>query len=209
MDPIFLIIQIAILLIAVIIHEVSHGYMANYLGDPTAKYAGRLTLNPIKHLDIWGSFLIPLSLLIVGSPFLFGYAKPVPYNPYNLKNKKWGPALVAIAGPTSNLIIALVFGLTLRILPINNSPYIQNLVLVFAYIVFINLLLAVFNLIPIPPLDGSKVLFALLPYKYQRISFEMERYGIILVLFFVFFLFRYILPIIGWLFGLIVGSSIL
>ena len=209
MDPIILIIQLAILLMSVVIHEVSHGLMANHLGDPTAKYAGRLTLNPIKHLDLWGSFIIPLSLLIIGSPILFGYAKPVPYNPYNLKNKKWGPAIVATAGPGSNLIIALIFGLSLRFMAFGNSVYMQNLVQIFAYIVLLNLLLAVFNLVPIPPLDGSKILFALLPYKYQQLSFQMERYGLILVLFFIFFLFRYISPVIFWLFKIIVGSSLL
>ena len=208
MDPIILIIQIAILLMSVVIHEVSHGAMANHLGDSTAKYAGRLTLNPIKHLDLWGSFLIPLSLLIIGSPVLFGYAKPVPYNPYNLKNKKWGPAMVAAAGPGSNLIIALILGLIIRFIPFNNSVYTQNLIQILAYIVLLNLLLAVFNLVPIPPLDGSKILFALLPYKYQQLSFQMERYGLILVLFFIFFLFRYIVPIIFWLFKIIVGMSI-
>jgi Zn-dependent protease len=206
MDPIILIIQLAILLISVVIHEVSHGWIANYLGDPTAKYAGRLTLNPVKHLDLWGSFLIPVSLLIIGSPILFGYAKPVPYNPYNLKNKKWGPAMVATAGPASNLIIAILFGLTLRFIPFGQSIYTQNLVQIMAYIVLLNLLLAVFNLVPIPPLDGSKILFALLPYKYQQLSFQMERYGMILVLFFIFFLFKYITPIIFWLFKIIVGT---
>ncbi|OGZ32904.1 MAG: hypothetical protein A2V69_03365 [Candidatus Portnoybacteria bacterium RBG_13_40_8] len=209
MDPIILIIQIAVLLMSVVIHEVSHGLMANHLGDSTAKYAGRLTLNPIKHLDLWGSLIIPLSLLIIGSPILFGYAKPVPYNPFNLKNKKWGPAMVAAAGPGSNLIIALLFGLTLRFIPLGGSLYLQNLVQIFAYIVLLNLLLVVFNLVPIPPLDGSKILFALLPYKYQRLSFELERYGLILVLFFIFFLFGYIVPIIFWLFKLIVGSLLL
>jgi len=206
MDPIILVIHLAILLISVVIHEVSHGWIANYLGDPTAKYAGRLTLNPVKHLDLWGSFLIPVSLLIIGSPILFGYAKPVPYNPYNLKNKKWGPAMVAIAGPASNLIIAILFGLTLRFIPFGQSIYMQNFVQILAYIVLLNLLLAVFNLVPIPPLDGSKILFALLPYKYQQLSFQLERYGMILVLFFIFFLFKYITPIIFWLFKIIVGA---
>lgn len=207
MDPILLIIQIVILLMSVVIHEVSHGAMANYLGDPTAKYAGRLTLNPIKHLDLWGSFIVPLFLLAVGSPFLFGWAKPVPYNPYGLRNKKWGPAMVAAAGPSSNLIIALIFGLALRFTPLDTSIYIQNLAQIFIFIVFINLLLAIFNLIPIPPLDGSKIIFAALPYKYQSIMVATERYGLIILLFFVFFLFRFIIPIVLWLFKLIAGSS--
>jgi Zn-dependent protease len=192
---------------SVVIHEVSHGMIANRLGDPTAKYAGRLTLNPIKHLDLWGSLIIPLFLILAGSPFLFGYAKPVPYNPNNLKNKKWGPALVAGAGPASNLIIALVFGLTLRFTPLGNSVFTQNIAQVFVYIVFLNLLLAIFNLVPIPPLDGSKVFGALLPYKYQAAIERMQRYGMILVLFFIFFLFSYLVPVILWLFRLISGNA--
>jgi len=207
MDPIILIIQIAILLMSVVIHEVSHGLTANRLGDPTAKYAGRLTLNPIKHLDLWGSFLIPLFLIIIGSPFLFGYAKPVPYNPNNLRNKKWGPAMVAFAGPAINLIIALVFGLTLRFVPLSSSAFGLGMIQIFIYIVLLNLVLAVFNLIPIPPLDGSKVIAAILPYNVRLAIERMERYGLILVLFFIFFLFQYLLPIVVWLFRLIAGKA--
>jgi len=207
MDPIFLVIGIAILVLSVVIHEVSHGVMANHLGDPTAKYAGRLTLNPIKHLDLWGSLIIPLFLILAGSPFLFGYAKPVPYNPNNLKNKKWGPAMVAAAGPLSNLIIALVFGLTLRFIPLTNSFFAQNIVRIFANIVLLNLLLAIFNMVPIPPLDGSKVFGALLPYKYQAAIGKADRYGLILVLFFVFLVFPYLYPVIVRLFSLISGIS--
>jgi Zn-dependent protease len=206
MDPILILIQVAVLLMSVVIHEVSHGMMANYLGDPTAKYAGRLSLNPLKHLDLWGSVLIPLFLIILNSPFLFGYAKPVPYNPHNLKNKKWGPAMVAAAGPLSNLIIVLIFGLTLRFLPMGNSAYFNNLVNIFVYIVILNLVLAVFNAIPIPPLDGSKIISAVLPYRYQTVIAGMEKYGMMLVLFFVFFLFQYLTPVILWLFKIIVGS---
>lgn len=207
MDPIFLIVQIAILLMSVVIHEVSHGAIAYKLGDPTAKYAGRLTLNPIKHLDLWGSFLVPLFLLTVGSSVLFGWAKPVPYNPHNLKNKRWGPAQVAAAGPVSNLLIALIFGLGLRFIPWGASAFSYNLVQVFSIIVLLNLLLAVFNLIPIPPLDGSKILFAILPYKFDYIRANLEKYGLFILIFFVFFLFRFIIPIVVWLFKLIVGKS--
>jgi Zn-dependent protease len=209
MDPLFLIIQIIILLMSIVVHEVSHGTVANYLGDPTAKYAGRLTLNPIKHLDLWGSIILPLFLLIVQSPFLFGWAKPVPYNPHNLRNKKWGSAMVAGAGPGSNLIIALIFGFALRFASLGQNIYAQNLIQVFIYIIFINLLLAVFNLIPIPPLDGSKILFSALPNKYQHIAFEMERYGLIILIFFIFFLFRFILPVVVWLTQIISGISLL
>src|SRR3990172_1878487 len=111
----FYVFYIAVLIFSVVIHEVSHGTIANRLGDPTAKFAGRLTLNPIKHLDLWGSIILPVFLILVRSPILFGWAKPVPYNPYNLKNQKWGPAMVAAAGPASNLLLAVFFGLIIRL----------------------------------------------------------------------------------------------
>lgn len=209
MDPMILIIQIIILIISVIIHEVSHGAMANYLGDPTAKYAGRLTLNPLKHLDLWGSFIVPLSLLIMNSPVLFGWAKPVPVNFYNLKKQKSGPALVAAAGPVSNLLIALFFGLCLRIVSFGHSIYAQNFVQILIYITIVNILLAVFNLIPIPPLDGSKILFSILPYKYHGAIEKFEKYSLFFLLFFIFFLFQYVLPIVFWIFKIIAGTSIL
>lgn len=200
-------ILIIILLFSVIIHEVSHGVVANLLGDPTAKYAGRLSLNPIKHLDLWGSIILPIFLVIARSPILFGWAKPVPYNPYNLKNQKWGPAMVATAGPGANLIIALIFGASLRFLSATSSAYIYNLAYIFSFIVWINLLLAVFNLVPIPPLDGSKILFAVLPYRYENIRINLERYGFFILIFFIFFLFQYLLPIVHWLFKFVTGLT--
>lgn len=131
-----------------------HGWMADRLGDPTAKKAGRLTLNPIPHIDIFGSILLPFLLIASGAGFVFGWAKPVPYNPYNLRDAKYGPAKVAAAGPLGNFITALFFGFILRFFPIA-SPELIGLLQI---IVFINLLLMIFNLVPIPPLDGSKVL---------------------------------------------------
>jgi len=208
MSPFVLIIQIAILLMSIVIHEVSHGAMAYKLGDPTAKNAGRLTLNPIKHLDLWGSVLIPLFLLVFRSPILFGWAKPVPYNPYNLKNQRQGSAMVAGAGPASNLLVALIFGLFLRFVPLGNSIYAYNLIQIFGLIVLLNILLAVFNLVPIPPLDGSKILFAILPHRYDYIRRVLERYGLFILIFFIFFLFQYILPIVFWLFKIIVGTPV-
>lgn len=205
---VFLVIQIIILLMSVIVHEVSHGAMAYMLGDPTAKYAKRLSLNPIRHLDLWGSFLVPMFLFIVRSPVLFGWAKPVPYNPYNLKHQKWGPALVAGAGPASNLFIALVFGFLIRFVPWSSSSFSYALIQVFSLIVLLNILLAVFNLVPIPPLDGSKILFAILPSRFEHIQFFLERYGFFILLFFIFFLFQFILPIVFWLFKIITGAPL-
>ena len=157
---------IAILIVSVVIHEISHGYVANMLGDPTAKLAGRLTLNPISHLDPVGSFIVPV-LMFFTTGFMFGWAKPVPYNPYNLRNQRWGTALVGAAGALANLLLALVFGVLIRLGPLLGLPdaFLQISVL----IVILNLLLAVFNLIPVPPLDGSKVLFSLLPQRRIRL----------------------------------------
>ncbi len=170
----FLIFQVLILIFSVVIHEVSHGYMAYSLGDPTAKRAGRLTLNPIKHLDFFGSLIVPAFLIISGSPFVIGWAKPVPYNPNQLvKDKKYGPLKVALAGPLSNFIVATIFGIALRFL----HPFLPEMMIFgFALIVFINILLGVFNLIPVPPLDGSKILMTFLPPK-QAMAFQ--RIGII------------------------------
>jgi Zn-dependent protease len=167
-DPIFLII---VLVLSVVIHEVSHGYMADLLGDPTARRAGRLTLNPLAHLDWLGSVVVPLMLYLLPGGLMFGWAKPVPYNPYNLRLRRWGPALVAVAGPVSNLIIATVFGLALRyeVIPAAATTFAASLVL-------INLMLAIFNLLPLPPLDGSKILFALLPAKWAYLEESWQRH---------------------------------
>src|SRR5262249_19017443 len=149
---------LVILIVSVILHEVAHGYMANWLGDPTARLAGRLTLNPISHIDPVGSILLPLLLTLGHSPFLIGHAKPVPYKPYNLAGK-YDEGLVAFAGPGTNILIALIFGLAIRFSGAALSP---ELVSAFAIITFINMLLALFNLIPVPPLDGSKVFSTIL-----------------------------------------------
>ena len=195
--------QIAILIMSVVIHEVSHGYAASFLGDQTARYQGRLTLNPLKHLDFLGSFLVPSISYFLGG-FIFGWAKPVPYNPYNLQPGRWLEATVAAAGPASNIILALIFGTLLRI-DISSDPAFIQIVLL---IVFINILLAIFNLMPIPPLDGSKLLFAIFPDKLYQIREFFERYGLVLVLFFIFFLWGFIFPVISWLFRLITGFAI-
>jgi Zn-dependent protease len=199
---------IAILIMSVVVHEVSHGFIANALGDPTAKYAGRLTLNPLKHLDFFGSILVPAFTYLIGG-FIFGWAKPVPYNPYNLRDQKWGPALVGIAGPASNIFLALVFGLSIRIMTVFAPPEIAGAFLNIAgLIVLINLILAIFNLLPVPPLDGSKVLFAFLPYKWTHIQFFLERYGFFILLIFIIFFWRAILPVIFLLFRLFAGAGL-
>ena len=206
MQEIDFLFAIAVLIMSVVIHEVSHGYTANLLGDPTAKYAGRLTLNPLKHLDPMGSVLVPLLLKLFGSPVIFGWAKPVPYNPYNLKNQKWGPGLVAVAGPLSNFLIAAVFGFIIRFSPaLNFLPF--SFFEIASLIVLINLVLGIFNLVPIPPLDGSKVLFAFLPYRWHNIELFLERYGIFLLLIFIFFFLQSLLPFVAILFKLITGIN--
>ncbi len=196
----FAVASIIILILSAVIHEYAHGAMADWLGDPTAKYAGRLTVNPIPHIDLWGTVLMPLTLLILtrGS-FLFAYAKPVPYNPYNLRNQKWGPSLVAIAGPMANFLLAIAFALVYRLMPLSDFSTI------IASIVRLNIMLMVFNLVPIPPLDGSKILYALLPDSARNIKFFLDKYGFAILLFFIFFLFETISPIINGIFNLFVG----
>ncbi len=207
----FLIFELVVLIFSVMIHEIAHGFVAERLGDPTARRAGRLTLNPVSHIDPFGSIILPLLLAIpalFGQPaIIFGWAKPVPYNPDNLKNPKRGSGIIAIAGPLSNLAVAAVFGAFLRFLPLASYP---ALIPLFALIVYINILLAIFNLVPIPPLDGSKVLFAILPASRGTMEFQnwLERYGMMLVLLFIFFGFELILPIVHWLFSAITGGSL-
>ena len=194
-------IGIVILILSIILHEVAHGYVAEMLGDSTARYAGRLTLNPLPHVDPVGSVLLPIVTSVTGG-FVFGWAKPVPYNPYNLRHGVWGEALVALAGPASNFFLALVFGLALRFASLP-----QAMLDIFVVIVVANISLGVFNLVPIPPLDGSKILFALLPYRAQQVRFFLERYGFFLVIIFVIFLSSVLGPIVRGLFGLVTGMS--
>ncbi|MCL5006971.1 MAG: site-2 protease family protein [Patescibacteria group bacterium] len=155
--------SIIVLIFSAVVHEVAHGYAALALGDTTAKDMGRLTLNPLSHLDPIGSVVLPVVLFLSHSPFIVGWAKPVPYNPYNLyKDYKYGPLKVALAGPLSNLVIAAAFGLVIRFVPLSAAA--DSFL---AIVVFINCLLMIFNLIPVPPLDGSKVLTAILPQRYS------------------------------------------
>ena len=204
MDATNTIFFIAILIMSVVIHEVSHGFVALHFGDKTALYAGRLTLNPLKHLDLFGSVIIPLFLVLTHASFLFGWAKPVPYNPNNLTNRKWGTVAVASAGILANIFVALFFGLILRFL-FASDGMVSSFLSIITSIVLINLGLAIFNLIPIPPLDGSKILFSLLPRSaYSLISF-LEQYSLILILVFIVFFSDSLYPILINLFHLITG----
>lgn len=193
--------QIIVLIFSAIIHEYMHGFMALQLGDKTAKDAGRLTLNPLAHLEWFGSFFLPLMMIVSGVGFVFGWAKPVPYNPNNLHDRKYGDAKVALAGPLGNLIIAIFFGLCLRFLPFYNLTFSGLL----SVIVYINLALMVFNLVPIPPLDGSKILAAFLAPEMRERYLNAERMGIIFIILFVMLGGGLLMPLINFLFKVIVG----
>ncbi|MEK7120184.1 MAG: site-2 protease family protein [Patescibacteria group bacterium] len=229
MLTLFLILQLLILTFSIVIHEVAHGEVANFLGDPTAKNLGRLTLNPIKHIDPLGSIVVPLLTFLLQTGIIIGWAKPVPYNPNNLRNQRVGPALVGLAGPATNLSVALIFGLIARFLPIATNikqqigysvvlarDYDSALTLIggsllygfFAMailITFINILLALFNLIPIPPLDGSKLLYLILPHSMGGVMETLERFGFVLVLFVIFLIGPVFFSIVLNLYSFIVG----
>ncbi len=204
LDTILLIIAFAF---SVIIHEVSHGYAAYLLGDNTALRAGRLTLNPIPHIDPFGSIILPFILSLSGSPFVIGWAKPVPFNPYNLQPQKWGlpqrmgEAIVAFAGPLSNILLAVIFAILLR------AEMFPSLFPFFVYIIIVNLALATFNLVPIPPLDGSKIIFNFFPNSLAGIRNFFEKYSLAILIFFVIFLWDYVAPLIAIEFHFLTGIS--
>ena len=179
--------SLIVLLFSVIIHELAHGSVAYSLGDPTAKYAGRLTLNPLKHLDPLGSIILPLLLFISGSSILIGWAKPVPINPYNFKDQKWGTLKVSIAGPLTNFGVAILFGLLIRFLPASFFLLAPGMLIIFSFVVQINIMLAIFNLLPIPPLDGSWILFSLLPPRFEKFKMFVSQYGMFILLFLILF----------------------
>lgn len=176
------------LMLGIVCHEVAHGYVAYLQGDGTAKYAGRLTLNPIKHLDPMGSLVFVLTSIM--GAFVIGWAKPVPVNPNNFRNERAGMVLVSLAGPGTNLILAVLFALALRaVVPLlgNETDFLTSKVLYPLAIIFragtdVNIILALFNLIPVPPLDGSKVLAGILPPALAEKYMMLDRYGLIIVI---------------------------
>ncbi|MBX4200396.1 site-2 protease family protein [Candidatus Parcubacteria bacterium] len=194
--------QVAILLMSVVVHEVAHGVMADKLGDPTARYQGRLTLNPIPHIDLFGSIIVPLASYFTAG-FIFGWAKPVPYNPHNLRPGKFSELLVALAGPLANFAIAIIFGILIRVGV--GEGYSQAFITITSSIVYLNVLLGIFNLMPIPPLDGSKIIYALFPSVSERMRSMFERSGFTLVILFVLFFSSFISPLVALVFRLITG----
>ena len=195
--------SLIVLMLSIMIHEIAHGSVAQSLGDPTAKYAGRLTLNPLKHIDLFGTIFLPLTMMFftMGQGPVFGWAKPVPVNPYNFRDQKWGEVKVSLAGVVANFLIALVFGMIIRFFPLPDF-----LLSLFSIVVFYNILLGLFNLIPIPPLDGSHVLFHFIPERFAHFKIVFQQYGMFILIFFIFFGFRFLEPIIYGLYNIIVGA---
>ncbi len=204
-------IWLVILIFSIIAHEVAHGYAADALGDPTARHAGRLTLNPVPHIDVMGSLLIPGLLVLTGSSIFFGWAKPVPYNPYNLRNSRWGETIVAVAGSVTNLCLAILFGLLARFAPEIGLPL--SAAYFASTIAFINLFLGIFNLIPFPPLDGFTALRSALPWKLsegmRRFENKVHSFGpgalIGILLIFSFALSGFFAQFVGWIFNFLIG----
>ena len=192
-----------IIIPSAIVHEVAHGLAALWLGDDTAKRAGRLTLNPIAHIDLWGTILLPVFLLIfTKGAFIFAYAKPVPYNPYNLKTGL-DELKVSLAGPAANFLLAAVFAAIARLIYL--SPTVGGMAYFFSLIVMANIALAVFNLLPIPPLDGSKLLYLFIPKENLVLRQWLNQYGIIILLAMLFIGFDFIQPVISFLNQLFLG----
>jgi Zn-dependent protease len=182
MDPVVMAASIIILLFSVIVHEVMHGLAALKFGDHTAKNAGRLTLNPIPHIDLMGTIFLPALLIFSGSPILFGWAKPVPVNPLHFRDIRKGELVVASAGVISNFVMAIVYATIFHTLSLFADPSLFTAMTILTYAVYINLVLAVFNLFPIPPLDGSKILMTFLPPHLEIQMRRMEQYGFFILI---------------------------
>lgn len=204
--------SLVILIVSIIAHEVAHGYAANALGDPTARYAGRLTLNPIPHIDLMGSIIIPGLLVLTHSPIFFGWAKPVPYNPHNLRGR-WSETIVATAGVGTNFALALIFGLIVRF-GAGSLP--ETALVIAATVAFVNLFLGLFNLIPFPPLDGFTALRSALPWHAARglhhFEAQMRGAGVVSLILFL-LIFSYVLAgsfssLVSYIFILITGAPV-
>ncbi len=181
-DAIFLVVNFIAFFLALSAHEFAHALLAYYLGDRTAQYSGRLTLNPLAHIDLFGTILLPLFLILSNAGIVFGWAKPVPVNYFNLKDQKWGPALVSVAGPAANFIFGVICIILLNLVNNYTNLGFNNLLVNFLFLlIIVNFVLMIFNLLPIPPLDGSKILFAILPDRYDAFKELLERYGIIIL----------------------------
>jgi len=207
------VITIPAIMVAVILHEYAHGWMAYKMGDPTAKEAGRLTLNPIPHIDPFGTLILPAMFILIGSPILFGWAKPVPINPLRFRDLKIGTFFVSIAGIGMNLMLALIFGFLYRLIDAGYLDFLGQKVLLplaifFAKSVLINVIQAVVNAIPIPPLDGSRALMSFFSLKYWETFYRFEMYGflILTLLLFTGILGRIMYPPILFLYNLFMGG---
>lgn len=177
-----MLIFLILLIFSVILHEIAHGFVADRLGDPTARLAGRLTLNPIPHIDPIGTILLPLFLILTHAGILFGWAKPVPFDPFNLKNPRRDAAIISLAGPATNLLIAILSSLIIRLILVTHASGISFLVPILAGLLQINIVLGIFNLLPVSPLDGFKVVGGLLSDEQARNWYGLERYGMIFLL---------------------------
>ena len=206
MDAVNSLFYIIILILSVVIHEVAHGYVAYRYGDMTAQMAGRLTMNPIKHIDLFGSIIVPGILLISGAGFVIGWAKPVPYNPDNFTDRKRGTIAVGFAGIIANFSIAIIFGILMRVLG-GAGLLTEDALFITSTIVITNIVLGFFNLMPIPPLDGSRIIAGLGGYKVERLVQQIERFGLALALIFIFFIWPLLTPVIFHLFRIITGIS--
>jgi Zn-dependent protease len=196
-----------VLIISIILHEVAHGIAAEREGDPTARMLGRITLNPIKHIDWLGSVILPLILILSKAGFVVGWAKPVPYNPANLKRGNKSIAIVSIAGIVVNLAIATLFGLAIRVAMMNgltSTAFFE----ISSIIVLVNIVLALFNAIPIAPLDGFRFLEAVLPFRFQGVMKVVEQYSMLLLVIFLLFGWKFVAPLAFSLFTLISGISL-
>jgi len=193
------ILSLIILILSVVLHEVAHGYAAKWQGDETASALGRLSANPLRHIDPFGSVILPALTYMLGG-FVIGWAKPVPVNPANFRNQRWGEGFVAVAGPATNILLAIIFSVVFRSFDLGAGA-----MMVAQYIVLINIVLALFNLIPIPPLDGSRILSSLFP-SVRTAFYKIERYGLILPIIFAMLLWQFFFPLIGTIFHLFTGA---